>query len=93
MESTMIESYILTDRLMKFCQQQLKNKIADLPTEYKNNSVPFGARCDISYDTGFRDGLMTIYKVIEDMDIHITAELDEMSDRMAEEAEARENKL
>ena len=48
---------------------------------------------DISYDTGFRDGLMTIYKVIEDMDVHITAELDEMSDRMAEEAEARENKL
>ena len=76
---------------MKFCEDKLRNKIAELPPKYKNNSVPFEARCDISYDTGYRDGLMTIYKIIENMDVHIMNELDEMADHMAERTGANEN--
>ena len=78
----MTPSYKLTQQLMLYCEDKLRNKISELPPKYKNTSVPFEARCDISYDTGYRDGLMTIYKVIENMDVHIISELDEMAERM-----------
>tara|TARA_R100001530_G_scaffold5435_1_gene6759 strand:+ start:13461 stop:13667 length:207 start_codon:yes stop_codon:yes gene_type:complete len=55
----------MTDKILDDIQRLIDNKIEEIPDKYKNNSVPSGSRCTLSYNTGYRDALITIKTMVE----------------------------
>ena len=40
------------------------NNLSNLPDEHKNTSLESGAKCDLSYHQGYRDGIQSLLTII-----------------------------
>tara|TARA_B100000686_G_C16795980_1_gene982373 strand:+ start:2722 stop:3120 length:399 start_codon:yes stop_codon:yes gene_type:complete len=51
---------ILRDRAIELKE----NNLTKLPDEHKNTSLESGAKCDLSYHQGYRDGIQSLLSII-----------------------------
>ena len=64
------------------CNIMLNNILKIIPEKYHTTSVPAEARCDLSYNTGRRDTLVELLKILELMNAQLTAEGEDMLEDM-----------
>lgn len=68
------------------CNIMLNNILKIIPDKYHITSVPEEARCDLSYNTGRRDTLIELLKILEHMNVQLTAEGEDMLEDMYQES-------
>lgn len=64
------------------CNIMLNNILKIIPEKYHTTSVPKEARCDLSYNTGRRDTLVELLKILETMNAQLTAEGEDLLEDM-----------
>lgn len=64
------------------CNIMLNNILKIIPEKYHTTSVPSEARCDLSYNTGRRDTLVELLKILETMNAQLTAEGEDLLEDM-----------
>jgi len=74
----MFEKLDILTQLLHQADKLNDNNIRYLPDEHKNTSLESGARCDISYHQGYRDGIQSILSLIR---IDYQIERDDMEDK------------
>ena len=60
----MFEKLDVLTQLLHQADKLNDNNIKYLPEEHKNTSLESGARCDLSYHQGYRDGIQSILSFI-----------------------------
>ena len=60
----MFEKLDVLTQLLHQADKLNDNNIRYLPKEHKNTSLESGARCDLSYHQGYRDGIQSILSLI-----------------------------
>jgi len=60
----MFEKLDVLTQLLHQAERLNDNNIKYLPEEHKNTSLESGARCDLSYHQGYRDGIQSILSII-----------------------------
>lgn len=68
----------IIEHLEKETEHNLNNLLAIIPVKYHTTSLESEARCELSYNTGRRDVLVTFQKLFEHMNVQLTAEADDM---------------
>ena len=58
------------------------NNLTNLPDEHKNTSLESGAKCDLSYHQGYRDGIQSLLSIINTWWQNEHNDMEEESDRM-----------
>jgi len=58
------------------------NNLTNLPDEHKNTSLESGAKCDLSYYQGYRDGIQSLLSIINVWWQNEHDDMEEESDRM-----------
>tara|TARA_R100000315_G_scaffold44926_1_gene20184 strand:+ start:4188 stop:4568 length:381 start_codon:yes stop_codon:yes gene_type:complete len=58
------------------------NNLTNLPDEHKNTSLESGAKCDLSYHQGYRDGIQSLLSIINTWWQNEHDDMEEESDRM-----------
>lgn len=71
------------------CNIMLNNILKIIPEKYHTTSVPKEARCDLSYNTGRRDTLVELLKILETMNAQLTAEGEDLLEDMYKESKER----
>ena len=78
----MFEKLDVLTQLLHQADKLNDNNIRYLPKEHKNTSLESGARCDLSYHQGYRDGIQSILSLIS-IDYELEREaMEDESDRM-----------
>ena len=78
----MFEKLDILTQLLHQADKLNDNNIRHLPEEHKNTSLESGARCDLSYHQGYRDGIQSILSIIR-IDYELEREaMEDESDRM-----------
>ena len=78
----MYEKLDVLTTLLKTAEQLNDNNIRYLPDEHKNTSLDVGARCDLSYHQGYRDGIQSLLSIIQTLYDDAYHEMEEDTDRM-----------
>ena len=61
----MYTEYNVVTKLIEYVNPLINNVIALLPVTYRHISLAQEARCDLSYNQGYRDALITIKTKLE----------------------------
>ena len=78
----MFEKLDVLTQLLHQADKLNDNNIRYLPKEHKNTSLESGARCDLSYHQGYRDGIQSILSLIR-IDYELEREaMEDESDHM-----------
>tara|TARA_R100001530_G_C4314819_1_gene154059 strand:+ start:1264 stop:1626 length:363 start_codon:yes stop_codon:yes gene_type:complete len=78
----MFEKLDILTQLLHQAERLNDNNIRYLPDEHKNTSLESGARCDLSYHQGYRDGIQSILSIIR-IDYELEREsMEDESDQM-----------
>tara|TARA_B100001094_G_C17809474_1_gene613079 strand:- start:79 stop:348 length:270 start_codon:yes stop_codon:yes gene_type:complete len=76
----------IVEYLAKDVEYKLENLLSIIPAKYHTTSLESEARCELSYNTGRRDMLVSFQKLFEHMDAKLTAEGDDMLRDMYEQS-------
>jgi len=81
-----LDQLALVEHLAKDVEYKLENLLSIIPAKYHTTSLESEARCELSYNTGRRDMLVSFQKLFEHMDAQLTAEADDMLKDMYEQS-------
>lgn len=81
-----LDQLALVEHLAKDVEYKLENLLSIIPAKYHTTSLESEARCELSYNTGRRDMLVSFQKLFEHMDVQLTAEADDMLKDMYEQS-------
>ena len=79
----------VVEHLEREVKYNLDNLLLIIPVKYHTTSLESEARCELSYNTGRRDALVTIQKLLEHMNVQLTAEGECMLEDMYEESKEK----
>lgn len=61
----MYEKLDVLTTLLKTTKRLNDNNLTHLPDDHKNTSLESGAKCDLSYHQGYRDGIQSLLSIIQ----------------------------
>tara|TARA_R100000697_G_C5353434_1_gene172525 strand:- start:131 stop:388 length:258 start_codon:yes stop_codon:yes gene_type:complete len=70
----MYEQLNILEELLKKLESLDDLNLKDIPDEHKRTSLDLGARCNLSYKQGYRDGIQSALSIIR---VYFEKELDE----------------
>lgn len=78
----MYEKLDVLTTLLKKAELLNDHNITYLPDEHKNTSLDVGARCDLSYHQGYRNGIQSLLSIIQTLYDDAYHQMEEETDRM-----------